>query len=51
MQYSLYKSDLDKSLKHCEKEYYNKLIESYKSNMKKTWDVIKAVINRKKKVC
>ena len=49
MQYSSYKSDLDKSLRLREKEYYNKLIESNKSNMKKTWDVIKTVINKKKR--
>ena len=48
-EYSRYKSNLDKLLKQQEKIYYNTLIEKNRSNMKKTWDVIKTVICKKKR--
>ena len=49
LEYSKFKSSLQRQIKIREKEYYNELIEKNKSNMKKTWDVIKNVIGKKKK--
>ena len=48
-EYSKFKSNLDNLLRQQEKIYYKDLIEKNKSNMKKTWDVIKTVINKKKR--
>ena len=47
-EYQLYKSRLEKLMKIQEKQYYNDLIENNKNNMKKVWDTIKQVINKKK---
>ena len=47
-EYSNYKYNLEKSLKLQEKYYHNNLIVKNKANMKKTWDVIKTIINKKK---
>ena len=48
MYYNEFKSLLQKQMKQREKDYFNELIEKNKSNMKKTWDVIKSVIGKKK---
>ena len=47
--YKNYRCNLDKLLKKQEKDFYNDLITKNKSNMKKTWDVIKTVINKKRR--
>ena len=46
--YSEYKKNLCRLLKTAEKEYYDNLFKRYKNNLKKSWDIIKSVINRKK---
>ena len=48
MHYHDFKSSLQQQLKNREKEYYNDLVEKNKSNMRKTWDIIKNVIGKKK---
>ena len=48
MQYAIFKSMHQKVMQAHEKTYYNDLISHNKNNMRKTWDVIKNVINRKK---
>ena len=48
IQYHEYKSSLQQQLKNTEKQYYNDLIEKNKTNMRKTWEVIKSVIGKKK---
>ena len=47
--YKTYKNRLNKILKAAEKEYFSKQLEQNKSNMKRTWDIIKHVINRNKR--
>ena len=42
------KNEVKYTMKKEEKIYYNELIELNKNSMKKTWDTIKLVINRKK---
>ena len=49
IEYTNYRSFLDKLLKSQEKKHFDSLIEKNKSNMKKTWDVIKTVINKKRR--
>ena len=46
--YKIYKNKLNQVLKAAESEYYSKQLEINKHNIKKTWDVIKGVINKKK---
>ena len=43
--YTQYKNTLTSILRKHEKEYYKKLLEINKNNMKKTWSIIKNVIN------
>ena len=47
--YKVYKNRLSKIIKAAEKEYFSKQLEQNKSNMKRTWDIIKQVINRNKR--
>ena len=46
--YKINKNKLNKVLKAAESEYYSKQLKIDKHNMKKTWDIIKGVINKKK---
>ena len=39
---------MKKILCKAEKEYYSQLIEANKSNMKKTWSILKEIINKSK---
>lgn len=48
--YKEYKSTVRRLLSRCERDYYNALLEKCKSNVRKSWDVIKEIINRKKNV-
>ena len=48
MQYITYKNKLKYLMKMQEIKYYNELIHLNKNCMKKTWDTIKCVINKKK---
>ena len=45
--YKRYKAHLNKLMRSLEKKYYLELLDTHKFNMKKTWDVIKEVINSK----
>ena len=45
--YKIYENKLNKLLKAAESEYYSKQLEINKHNMRKTWDMIKGVINKK----
>ena len=47
-EYQLYKSTLERLMKIQEKQYYNDLIETNKNIMRKVWDTIKQVINKKR---
>jgi len=44
--YKIYKTALAKLLKKCERDHYDNLFKLYRNNLKKSWDVIKQVINR-----
>ena len=46
--YTTYRNKLKNILFKAEKDYYAKLLETNKSNMKKTWSILKEVINKKK---
>ena len=46
--YKIYENKLNKVLKAAESEYYSKQLEINKHKMKKTWDLIKEAINKKK---
>ena len=48
IQYKEFKLSLKKLMTQREKDYFNEMIENNKSNMKKTWDIIKCVIGKKK---
>ena len=46
--YKTYRNKLKQILYKAEKEYYSNLISANKSNMKKTWSILKDIINKKK---
>lgn len=48
-QYKLYRNKLTKLIKHAEKKHYEALLEANKSNLKKTWSILKDIINKKRK--
>ena len=48
LNYKSYKYFLTKLLRKKERDYYDTLLDKYKSNLKKSWNVIKSVINRHK---
>jgi len=45
-QYKTYKTRLNSILRKCEREYFNTKIEQCKLNAKKSWSVIKGIINK-----
>ena len=47
--YKLYKSTLNRLLRNAERSHISSLLEKHKLNMKKTWQIIKDVINAKRK--
>ena len=49
MQYKNYKNKLTKLTKFAEKKYYQDKLEINRRNMKKTWGIIKEVIQCRKK--
>jgi hypothetical protein len=46
--YKAYKSRLNRIMKKCEREYYNNKISRLKNNARKSWTVIKSIINKQK---
>ena len=46
--YKSYKNKLNHSLKWAEKKYYSDLLDSNKDNIKKTWQIMKNIINKNK---
>ena len=48
IEYKIYKKQLDHLLKIAEKEYYQELFEKHKCDLKKSWQLIKRLINKKK---
>ena len=46
--YKKYRNRLTTLLRNAERDHYDSLLKKYKSNLKKSWAVIKDVINRKK---
>ena len=44
----MYRNKLNSLLKCAEKQYIADLLESNKSNLKKTWNIMKHIVNRKK---
>ena len=49
VEYKQYKNKLNKILKESERMYNQDMFESYKGNMKQTWNVIKRILNKNKK--
>ena len=49
IEYKTFKNRLQHKMRSEEKKYYGLLLEKYKGNMKKSWNVIKSIINRGKK--
>ena len=45
--YKTYKNELTSLLRTAEKEYYSKLLTDAKGNIKNTWKILNAVINKK----
>ena len=46
--YKAYKSNLNKLLKHAERQHYHDLLHKNKNNIRNTWNILKEVINKKK---
>ena len=46
--YRLYKNKLNRLLKQAEKNHYHELFEKHKDNIKKSWSLIKDIVNKKK---
>ena len=49
--YKLYRNRLSKLLKNAERLHYQSLLESNKNNMKRSWSILKEVINKKRTSC
>ena len=47
--YRVYKNKLQRLLKAAEKMYYQDLLVKYKDNLKKSWSIIKSIINKNKR--
>jgi hypothetical protein len=47
--YKRYKQALNKLLKRAERDHYANLLNEFKSDTKKTWNVLKSIINKNKK--
>ena len=47
--YTTYRNKLKNVLIKAERDYFTKLLDANKSNMKKTWSILKQVINKKKR--
>ena len=47
-QYKKYRNQLNKLLNLAEKSHYDKLISDNKNNLKKSWQILKEIINKKK---
>ena len=45
--YKRYRNDLHTAMLKAEREHYDNLFMSYKSNMKKSWELITEIINKK----
>ena len=46
-QYKLYRNKFHHLLRSAERKYYHHLLIEYKNNLKKSWKVIKSVINKR----
>ena len=46
--YTTHRNKTNKLRNKAEKEYYSDLLEASKSNMKKTWGILKGIINKKR---
>ena len=44
--YKEYRNKLNYCMRNAEKQYFFELLEKYKSNMKKSWSIIKSIINK-----
>ena len=44
--YKKYRTELNRVMRQAERKYYKELIEMHKSNLKKTWAIIKSVVNK-----
>ena len=47
--YKKFRNILTSILRKKERDYYNDRIDAYKANLKKTWDLLKRIINKKRK--
>jgi len=48
LKYKTYKNKLTVILRKCKKDYYSRLLENNKNNIKGTWNILNSVIRRKK---
>ena len=48
MMYTTYRNNLKKKLIKAEKRYYTELLTKYKGNLRRTWTILKQVINKRK---
>ena len=46
--YKRFRNKLNHLITKAEREYYSKLFEEHKGNLKKSWKILKEVINKKK---
>ena len=46
--YHTHRNKIKHDLAVAEKDYYNKLLESNKNDMRKTWNILKGIINKKR---
>ena len=46
--YKRYRNKLNQLLRSAERKHYHDLLNEYKSNIKKSWQVIKSIINKRK---
>lgn len=48
IKYKTYKNKLTAILRKCKKDYYSRLLETNKNNIKGTWNILNSIIRRKK---
>ena len=46
-EYKLFRNKLNKTLHNAERNHYHNLLEEHKSDLKKSWNILKTVINKK----
>ena len=48
MKYKTYRNKLNHVLRHAERKHYSDLLNDNKNNVKRTWQILKSIVNKNK---